>query len=267
MDDHQFKMILDFFGLSFKGYKKVRKGVKKRLVRQIQELGCSKVYEYILRMKKDAGLRHDCRLALTVSISRFFRDRTLWKILGSKVLPCMAKNHPGIIRVWSAGCARGEEAYSLKIAWEKMEKVRRGHPGLTLLATDLNAHYLAEAQNGVYGRTSLKEVEEEDRKAFFDVRKNGRQFVVKPFLKTDIVWQVMDLCSTLPDRSFDLIFLRNNVLTYLDESSKALVFQRIVDKLEPGGILVKGAHETIPQTGGILTPAFDHPHLFQKNKY
>jgi chemotaxis protein methyltransferase CheR len=75
----------------------------------------------------------------------------------------------------------------------------------------------------------------------------------------------MDLCTELPNQSFDLIFLRNNVLTYLDGNLKELVFQNIVKKLNPGGFLVKGAHETIPETEVSLVRAYDQANILIKS--
>jgi len=265
MDDQQFKTILCFLGLSFQGYKKVRKGVKKRLVRHMQGLGCKMVPDYLERIRNNPDLMHECRLALTVSISRFFRDRMVWDTIRKKVLSDLAgKNHKHI-HIWSAGCARGEEAYSMKMIWEEAEKKGLNLPILRLLASDINPEYLVAAQKGVYGITSLKEVCESDRNTFFHTRKNGKQFIVKPFLRNDITWQIMDFCIELPNQGFDLIFLKNNVLTYLDGNLKELVFQNIVKKLKPDGFLVKGAHETIPETGVSLVRAYDQANILIKS--
>jgi chemotaxis protein methyltransferase CheR len=265
LDDQQFKTILCSFGLSFQGYRKVRKGVKKRLIRHMRGLGCKMVPDYLERIRNNSEVMHECRLALTVSISRFFRDKMVWDIIRKKVLPDLAEKNYKPIHIWSAGCARGEEVYSMKMLWEGVEKEGLNLPGLRFLASDINSEYLVTAQNGIYGKTSLKEVCESDKKTFFHTLKNGKQFIVKPFLRNDITWQVMDLCTELPNQSFDLIFLRNNVLTYLDGNLKELVFQNIVKKLNPGGFLVKGAHETIPETEVSLVRAYDQANILIKS--
>lgn len=261
LDDQQFKAILGFFGLSFQGYRKVRKGVKKRLVRHMQGLECKMVLDYLERIRNNPTVMHECRLALTVSISRFFRDKMVWDIIRKKVLSDLAEKNPKTIHIWSAGCARGEEVYSMKMIWEKAKTNGLNLCGLRLLASDINPEYLKTARKGVYGRTSLKEVCESERKTFFHIRKNGKQFIVKPFLRNDISWRIMDLCTELPRQSFDLIFLRNNVLTYLDENSKEIVFQNIIKKLKPGGFLIKGAHETIPETDVSLIRSYDQANI------
>ena len=230
----------------------------------MQGLGCKMVPDYLERIRNNSNVMHECRLALTVSISRFFRDRMVWDTISKKVLSDLAQKNHKSINIWSAGCARGEEVYSMKMIWEKAEKKGLNLPGLRLLASDINPEYLVAAQKGVYEKTSLKEVCESDRKAFFHIRKNGKQFIVKPFLRNDIKWQIMDLCTELPNQSFDLIFLRNNVLTYLDWNPKKLVFQNIVKKLKPGGFLVKGVHEAIPEKDVSLVRPYDQANILIK---
>lgn len=264
MDDRQFKTILEFFQLSQKGYRKVRKGVKKRLVRHMAASGCKNASDYLAMLQNNPASMHECRLALTVSISRFFRDRALWETIGKRVLPDLAGAGLETIHAWSAGCARGEEAYSLAMIQEKA--ARKGPlPRLDLLATDICPDYLSAARKGVYGRTSVKEVDESDRIAFFHIRKNGNRFIVKDFLRDKITWRIMDLCTDPPARSFDLIFLRNNILTYLDGDFRNRVFESILQKLKPGGFFIKGSHETIPGTGVRLSRAYEKgsPFIFR----
>lgn len=231
----------------------------------MQRLGCKTVTDYLERIRNNSDVMHECRLALTVPISRFFRDRMVWDTIRKKVLSDLAQKNHKSIHIWSAGCARGEEVYSMKMIWEKAEKKGLNLPRLKFLASDINPEYLVAAQKGVYGKTSLKEVCESDRKTFFHIRKNGKQFIVKPFLRNDITWQIIDLCTELPSQNFDLIFLRNNVLTYLDGNLKELVFQNIVKKLKLGGFLVKGAHEIIPGKDLSLVRPYDQANILIKS--
>ncbi len=87
MDDQQFRQLLNLFGFSWKGYRKVRKGVKKRINRHMKELGCRNMAAYLAELEKEDEARQHCELLLTVSISRFFRDREFWRTLEKKLLP------------------------------------------------------------------------------------------------------------------------------------------------------------------------------------
>ena len=263
MDDHAFKEILCFFGLSFRGYRKVRKGVKKRLVRHMNALGCSTVQSYLDHITAHPLDLYQCRLCLTVSISRFFRDLLVWETITSRVLPVFEASGQSKIRIWSAGCARGEEAWSMRMIWEKAKTEGLNLPPLHLLATDIHPLYLEAAQSGSYGRTSVKEVNSADRTAFFDIQKGGRRFVVKPLLKPGVTFQRLDLCTELPDHRFDLIFMRNNILTYLEDPQRSEVFARVLAQLRPSGYFVKGAHETIPETSHSLERVCGGVNVFQ----
>ena len=85
MHDQEFRQIIDFFQLSWPGYRKVSKGVKKRIGRHMQELGCRSVDAYLDRLSVRLEDKARCQQLLTVSISRFFRDRRLWEIMENRI--------------------------------------------------------------------------------------------------------------------------------------------------------------------------------------
>jgi len=160
MEDKAFRQLLDYLRLSWPGYRKVRKGVKKRIARHMEQCGCRTMEDYIRLLEQEQGLRMRCEQLMAVSISRFFRDRALWVTLAEDILPRMIVRHFDTLRVWCAGCACGEEVYSLKILWEGL-KHRFDHlPVLEIMATDISPAYVARAKAGVYTRSSLKEVPE-----------------------------------------------------------------------------------------------------------
>ena len=102
MNDQQFHQLLDRFGLSQAGYKKVRKGVKKRISRHMQQLRCRNIIDYINTLDKDDEAKKECELLLTVSISRFFRDRQLWQVLEKDILSGLIKTEKKEIKFKSS---------------------------------------------------------------------------------------------------------------------------------------------------------------------
>jgi chemotaxis methyl-accepting protein methylase len=214
MDDDQFRQLLDWFDFSWSGYRKVRKGVKKRISRHMQELKCPNVNAYLDLLNKSAELRQECEKRMAVSISRFFRDRQLWHDLEANVLPRMIEKEKKALRVWSAGCARGEEVYSFKIVWERLNKAYEQLPEIAITATDMHPDYLDKARAGVYAKSSMKEVPQKVRERYFNIRKGGNLFELKAAFKKGIEWKVQDIFSDPPGPAFDIIFLRNNLLTY-----------------------------------------------------
>ena len=135
MDDKQFRAILCFYGLSWAGYQRVRRGVKKRLRAHMLTLEVRTVKEYLERLGSDREARRKGERLMDVSISRFFRDRDLWQALEQEVLPGRILRGDKSIRVWSAGCACGEEAYSVKMVWQILSTRLGGLPALGPLKT------------------------------------------------------------------------------------------------------------------------------------
>ncbi len=246
MDDDQFRQLLDGFDFSWTGYRKVRKGVKKRISRHMQELKCRDIKAYLDLLGKSRTVRRECERRMTVSISRFFRDQQLWHHLEKDVLSTMIKSENKTLRIWSAGCARGEEVYSLKIVWEHLKEKYEHRPQLEITATDMHPEYIEKGRAGVYAKSSMREVPQKDRERYFDIRKGGNLFEVKAFLKMSIDWQVQDIFAEPPGSDFDIIFLRNNLLTYYKDPLKEEGFKRVVSALAPDGWLIVGSHEKIP---------------------
>ena len=246
MDDDQFRQLLDFFDFSWSGYRKVRKGVKKRISRHMQDLKCQNMDTYLDLLTQKAELRQECERRMTVSISRFFRDRQLWHNLADDLLPLLIEREKNTLRVWSAGCARGEEVYSFKIVWNRLNKEYRKLPEIEIAATDIHPEYINKARAGEYTKSSMKEVSQEIREQYFNIRKSGNRFDIKAALKKGIEWKVQDLFSDPPGPAFDIIFIRNNLLTYYKEHLKIEGLKRIIKALAPGGWLIVGSHEKLP---------------------
>jgi len=264
MDDQQFRRILDFFGLSWNGYRKLRKGVKRRVSRHMLQIGFRGVDDLLSAMDTEQELRKRVENLMTVSISRFFRDRSLWQALENHVLPMILARKDPIIKVWSAGCACGEEAYSFKILWDKMKGDFERLPDLELWATDMNPLYLDKAQAGVYPASSLKELSAEILSRYF-YPANGTLFAIAGSLKEGILWRLHNLLSDDPPQmGLQIIFLRNNLLTYYKEELQNPAFQRVLDSLAPGGFLIIGSHEKLPAECQALVPFPPHPSIFQK---
>jgi chemotaxis protein methyltransferase CheR len=264
MDDTSFRQILDRLGLSWQGYAKVRKGVKKRICRHMQEHGYHNMEDYLHALNNPEILTAVERL-FCVSISYFFRDRYLWKILEEKILPEMIRKYDESINVWSAGCALGQEVYSFAILWEMTKDRVHRLPRLFLRATDSNPYYLEKASVGAYHRSSLKGLPQEIKAQYLHLSEDGSNYLFIDYLKKDITWQLHDLMKQPPPAGkFQIIFLRNSLLTYYREGNALPVFLKIADRLEDGGILIIGCHEKIPSHAGMLSPLKSCSYIFQK---
>ncbi len=265
MDDLSFYKILDHFNLSHKGYRKVRKGVKKRLLQHMQKQSCVTIDDYINALSRTPTIEKESRIHLTVSISRFFRDKRLWDHLENQILPQLLSTRKGVFKIWSCGCARGEEAYSINIVWDRLYQVHPNLPELELWATDINPAYIEMAQNGVYGISSLKELPQQFIERYFDKVPGKQRYVLKSFLKEGIRFNQHDITNQPPPSSgFDVIFLRNNLLTYCRPPEKERSVEAILGVLNPGGILITGSHEKLPVIFGHMKTGSEHPWIHEK---
>jgi chemotaxis methyl-accepting protein methylase len=246
MDDNQFRLLLDWWNFSWTGYRKVRKSVKKRVSRHMQELNCSRIADYLTLLETCSAVRKECEKRMTVSISRFWRDNKLWLGLEQDILPDLIKNEKKIIKIWSGGCARGEEVYSLKIIWDRLKATYNALPLLKITATDINPEYLEMARSGTYPVSSLKELPDDVRDKYFTKKKGKQRFEVKSSLKTHINWQLKHLFDDPPGFGFDIIFLRNNLLTYYKNALKKEGLLKVITGLKTNGWLIIGSHEKIP---------------------
>lgn len=264
MDDQQFRQLLNHLGYSWSGYRKVRKGVKKRLNRHMHQVGCRNMDAYLAKLDRSHEVRQKCELLMTVSISRFFRDRKFWHTFEKKLLPELLESRTGKVKVWSAGCACGDEVYSFKIVWECLKKSYDNLPKLEVLATDMNPAYLERARAGVYSAGSLKEVKKEIILKYFDQQGSKNLFAVKALLAGDVAWEIHYLLCDPPDLNFDIIFLRNNVLTYYEDRLKKNALSNVLESLAPSGLLVIGSHETLPCERHDLVRVAPYPFVYQK---
>jgi len=264
MDDLQFRELLQCLGLSWKGYRKVRGGVKKRIRRHMRQLGCRNVLEYLLALDKNNEEKRQCELMMTVSISRFFRDRKLWEVLEKEILPQLIEEQKEKVSAWSAGCACGEEVYSLKILWDRLGISIVHQPLLEITATDMNPDCLNRARSAAYPSSSLKELPLQLRSLYFQEDSDRDLYKAKTCLKNGILWKNHNLRSYPPGSDFHLVFLRNNLLTYYKNGFKKESFEKVVDCLSDGGILIIGIHEELPCKTSRLIHYGSFPYIFKK---
>lgn len=200
-----------------------------------------------------------------ITISRFYRDRAVFgkieQVLGLIARAASTQGEPEI-RCWSAGCASGEEVYSLSILWNL--SLQPHFPGLKLsfVATDIENALLERARVGCYGKSSLAELSEDLLTRAFRFSEN--RYCVKEEYRKDVDFRLQDIRQEMPEGFFHLILCRNLVFTYFDEGLQQELLQKIREKLYPAGILVIGIHESLPQGVTGFTPLFPKLGIYQK---
>ena len=165
-------------------------------------------------------------------------------------------------QVWSAGCASGEEPYTIKILWDV--EVASDYPTvpLSIIASDVDDAMLARAREGCFEPTSLHELPPPLVEQAFERR--GSLYCVKSKHREGIEFLDQDLRSEMPAHLFDLILCRYVAFTYFAAPLQRNVMVRMLERLRPNGYFVIGAHEQLPDIVLGLAPLIGAPQIFQK---
>lgn len=253
-------------GYRWPGYRKVRRQVCKRIGRRLTALGLIDLdaYESYLAAHAEEWTVLDAMCGIT--ISRFYRDNGMFRGLGSEVVPHLAAMAAARgateFCCWSAGCASGEEAYSMAMVWRFDVAPRFPGLALRLIATDSNPGLLRRARRGCFGRGSLKELPAEWLARAFVVT-DGR-FCVESGFRDGISFRCQDIRRRMPRGPFDLVLCRNLVFTYFAEDLQREVGARLRERMGAGGALVLGSHECLPRGLAGFEP-WDHERAIYRN--
>jgi two-component system CheB/CheR fusion protein len=229
-------------GVDLSHYKQTT--ITRRIQRRMALRGLESVGAYLGQLREDpAELRNlfqDCLIRVT----QFFRDPEAFEALKEKAFPLLFKDRPPNtpFRIWVAGCATGEEVYSLAITLLEFLNGRHDAPQIKILATDLNDAALERARAGIYPDNIEIDVSQERLRRFF-VRTEG-QYQISKLVRDLCVFSPHNMVSDPPFSHLDLVSCRN-VLIYMDSALQRRVVPILHYALQPEGILFLGASENI----------------------
>ncbi len=252
--------------MQWPGFRKVRRQTCKRIERRLKELGLSGVADYRawLQEKPDEWLVLDtlCR----ITISRFFRDREVFRALGRDVLPELAqkakKGGGRVLRCWCAGCASGEEPYTLILLWKFEAAKKATELDIKIIATDIDPTMLERAARACYQSSSLKELPDQWKKEAFDIVED--LFCLRPEFRAMVEFCRQDIRQCQPDRPFQLILCRNLAFTYYDSALQKKILEGLSERLDDGGVLVLGVHEELPSPAEDFVPWYPNLKIYWK---
>jgi len=220
-----------------------------RLRRRLRSTGIRNFEEYFQHLKKlpthdpewDAFLQE-----ITTHETYLFRDQTQWDWFRKTYLPACAatksKTMPSL-RIWSAACSTGDEAITaaccIAACLPDLHKWK-----IYILGTDIGRGAVEQARGAVFGERAMRLVPDTYRKAYFTKAKDGDIWQAKPILTSMVSYRTHNLLDPLPERQFDLVFLKN-VLIYFDRESKKRVIANVQTVIRPGGLLVAGTAEGV----------------------
>lgn len=242
--------------LRWPGFRKVRRQVYKRINRRLQELKLPTVDAYRDYLEAHPAEWTTLESSCWISISRFYRDRSVFEHLESEVLPqlaqCAAAGQEQELRCWSAGCAAGEEPYTLAIIWKQRLTSRYPTLEFRVVATDIDPEAIQRARRACYRASSVKQLPPEWRAQAFETIDD--ELCLKDEYRASVMFRVQDIRERAPEGTFHLILCRNLVFTYFDENLQREAMQRLTASLTAGGALIIGNLESIPEGSWGLEP-------------
>jgi two-component system, chemotaxis family, CheB/CheR fusion protein len=238
--------IRDSRGFDFTGYK--RTSLARRIRKRMHEAGSSDFTEYRDRLETNADEFGYLFNTILINVTGFFRDAEPWTYLQHEVIPELLTEAKGgrEIRVWSAGCASGEEAYSLAMAFAEALGADECAKRVKIYGTDVDEEALRDARVGIYSAKALESLPTELRKRYFE--QNGGQYAFRADLRRRVIFGRHDITRDAPISRLDLLVCRNTLM-YFNVETQSQVIDRFHFALREGGYLFLGKAEMLLSDG------------------
>lgn len=275
-DIHKFQdFIYRKTGLHFTEAKK--KDLERIILQALVKSGHHSPRDYLDFLRKIPRDHHEMKRLinqLTVGETYFFRDENQMAIIKNEILPpIIARRNVSNnrrLRIWSAGCASGEEPYSVAIIVRELIPYAR-YWNIEILATDINQHLLKKARAARYNSWSFRNTPEEIKKKFFTKDKDNIEYCLVDEIKDMVNFEYLNLvepaCPSLLTRTCDLdLIICRNVAIYFDKKTTEKIVDRFHDCLIDGGWLVMGASDPYITESRFSSREFNGNFVFHKEK-
>ncbi len=249
-EDHNqtFQLLLDKIqsdrGLDFHHYHQPI--LKRRVAIRLKATKLNSYSDYLLLLMRNPEEYDNLFATLCINVSEFFRDPEIWSVLKSlmREIIIQKKNETNpFIRIWSAGCANGEEPYSLAILVKEALAEEHANLPVKITGIDVDPICLKFAQKGIFLKTSLKNVPKELLNKYF-TPEGETEYSIKNEIKQMLNFSYLDLTSPELIKNTDLILCRN-VFIYFDRNLQEQLLMKFYNSLNPNGYLVLGKSETL----------------------
>lgn len=220
--------------------------VLRRLARRMSLTGIENYPEYLQKVREDSVERKKLVRDLLINVTDFFRDKKAFELIRSMVLPQIFKNlgKGKDLRVWVAGCASGEEAYSIAIQILEARSAARKENQIEIFATDIDEKAIQTAREGVYPESIISEVPEEYLEKYFTPLKNRQGYKINNKVRDMISFATHNLATDPPFSHVHLVTCRN-VLIYLKKEVQHKILSSFYFALDPDQYLFLGSSETL----------------------
>ena len=260
------KHLLKSRGFDISGYSRsfTERCVRKRVGRT----GARSLLEYVGHLRRDEEELSELIAALSINVTGFFRDEGAFETLSKLVLEPLVQRKVeqgwSALRIWSAGCASGQETYTIAVCVsEELKRVKGGEDiAVRIKGTDLSRTALERAREGIYSREQVKGLPRKYLEEYFV--ETGLDYSVGPALRRLVKFTEGNLLENPVQKHFDLIVCRN-VVIYFSRPAHDIVISNLHSALRPGGYLMLGRTETLMGDPRSLFDILDHENrIFQK---
>lgn len=243
MDDYGFRVLRERIkrDTNFNAPLYEEKHLKRRLAVRMRALNVSTYQEYLGVLSRKRDEYNKLLQALTINVTRFFRDPTTYEAIYKEVLPILtsSKRH---IRIWSSGCSDGKEPYSIAmLLFDYLgDRIKQFSP--LIYASDIDDEILEKAGQGEYSEREVEGLDSRRLSKYFHRTRGG--YRLKKEVRSLVKFQHRDLISDSKLKGLDMILCRN-VVIYFARDVKEKIYLDFYDSLYPGGFLVLGKTETL----------------------
>lgn len=235
----------DARGLDLARYR--RPYLERRIAARLRVVGVHSYRQYADLLDADPREYEQLIDTLTINVTDFFRDKVVWDVVRRRVLPEMLAAKSEVrgrnIRVWSAGCATGEEPYTMGMILLDALGDKAKDFTVSITATDLDPEALVQAERGVFSKERLRRIPS-SYQVRFTKSIDAETFEVLPEVKRLVRFQRLSLFDPSPIRAIDIVVCRN-VFIYFDHEQQARVLENFWTSLNRGGYLVLGRSEKL----------------------
>jgi len=252
--EREFERLLEYLkrnrGFDFTGYK--RPSLARRIEKRMGTVGVDGFQEYVDFLEVHPEEFPALFNTVLINVTRFFRDENAWAYLADDVLPeLLARRKAGEVRVWSAGCASGEEAFTIMMLLAERLGAEAFRQRVKIYATDIDEEALTRGRHGTYIEREVADVPEKLRKRYFESADGV--FTVRKDLRRSVIFGRHDLITDAPISRVDLLVCRNTLM-YLNAETQAKILARFHFALNEGGILFLGRAETLLTHANTFQP-------------
>jgi two-component system CheB/CheR fusion protein len=264
--DPQFEELLSFIrderGFDFTGYK--RPSLMRRISKRMQDVKVETFPEYREHLQVHPDEFVQLFNTILINVTSFFRDEVAWEYLGKEIVPRIIEQHDGAesqIRLWSTGCATGEEAFTLAIVFAEVMGEEAFKARVKIYATDIDDDALSKGRHAEYDEKAIQTVPLDLRQRYFEQR-NGN-YVLRTDLRRTVIFGRHDLIQDPPISRISLLLSRNTLM-YFDADTQRRILASFHFSLRSNGYLFLGKSEALAARSDLFVPVDLKRRIFMK---